>query len=604
MKNYFRMLKEVRPHLKILGLAALGMLGNTLSKNANIMLLIPLFDRILKDQFIPIADRSNIPGFILNMIDAINAMPRLSIVYGIIFCVLIFTLVNVLSQFWQAYFMSDLSYRVTRDMRNKIYDHIIGLSQRFFNRSRSGELVSRITHDTGLIRDAIAEGLMDAMIQPMEIVTNLVLLLIIREFFGIPWSLVIVITVVIPLIVYPVLRIGKILKKTSRAAQAAMADINSSLYEAISNIRVVQAFGMENYERDRFHRVNHNYYQAMMRAAARNESVRLITDIVLLMLGCYVFLLGARLIISGGVSPGAFAAFAVALGQLNRPFKRLSRLHAINQMAMAASERIYTILNEQSEIQEPSKPIYLERVQNQIEYRKVSFGYNPDNTIIENIDLKVRVGEIIAVVGPSGSGKTTLLNLLPRFYDPTEGEVLIDGYPIQQVSIASLRNLIGIVTQDTILFNDTIAANIAYGLKEMDIRKIEEAARVANAHDFIAKLPQGYMTVVGDRGIKLSGGEKQRISIARAVLKDPPILILDEATSSLDAESERLVQDAIHHLVKGRTVLVIAHRLSTIRDANRIIVIKDKRIVEQGKHEDLIQKAGLYQHLYQMQFAI
>jgi subfamily B ATP-binding cassette protein MsbA len=307
-------------------------------------------------------------------------------------------------------------------------------------------------------------------------------------------------------------------------------------------------------------------------------------------------------VIENQMSAGAFIAFLVSLFSLLRPFKRLSRVHGINQHALAAAERIFEILDTPNEIAEKENAKVLSPIKKSVEFRDLSFGYLPSKKVISGINLEVKAGEILAIVGPSGIGKTSLVNLVPRFYDVTEGEVLIDGVNIKDVNIKSLRDQIGIVTQETVLFNDTVGSNIAYGRASTPQADIENAARIANAHDFIMKLPLKYQTMVGDRGVRLSGGERQRISIARAVLKNPPILILDEATSALDSESEVLVQDAIHNLMQGRTVLVIAHRLSTVKDAHRIVVLNEGGIAEVGRHEELIKNNGLYKRLFELQF--
>jgi subfamily B ATP-binding cassette protein MsbA len=316
-----------------------------------------------------------------------------------------------------------------------------------------------------------------------------------------------------------------------------------------------------------------------------------------------VLWIGGKEVIVNQMSPGAFIAFLFALFSLLRPFKRLSRVHGINQHALAAAERIFEILDTPNEIQNKENATTLAPIKNNILFKDVTFGYG-DKTVLSGIHFKVNVGEIVAIVGPSGVGKTTLVNLVPRFHDPVSGSVLIDGIDLRDVTLDSLRGQVGLVTQETILFNDTVSANIAYGRSGTSHADIEKAARIANAHDFISKLPLKYQTMIGDRGMKLSGGERQRLSIARAVLKNPPILILDEATSALDTESEILVQDAIHNLMKGRTVLVIAHRLSTIKDAHRILVLDGGRIAETGNHEELVLKDGIYRRLYDLQFRV
>lgn len=602
MKNYLRLISFVRPHFGGLVLATLAMVVTTLFSNSYKFLVIPLVDRIIADKPISIPDDEKIPLFIHDLVSRVNDVDRMMLMKWLIVCAVVITLVVSVSRYLQDYLMNDTSHKVIRDMRNKLYRKMVHLPLGFYSKNRSGELVSRITYDSGIVRDAISEGLMDAILQPMELMANIIILFVVRQTFNIPWSFVLTITVVLPLIAYPVIRIGKALKKISHQSQGAMADLNASLFETMNGIRVVQAFAMENYEKNKFQVFSMAYYRNMMRLVAKNLWIQPITQVVALFCGCVVAYLGGAMVISGEMSAGAFLAFFAALGSLSRPFKRLSRLHAINQTALSAAERVFKILDEENTIQNIPHAKKLEAVNRSIRFEDVEFSYESSHPVLQNINIEVKAGEVLAVVGSSGSGKTTLLNLLPRFYDPTKGRILVDGQDIKTLQIESLRGHISIVTQETILFNDTVAANIAYGRSEITQQMIEHAAKIANAHDFISGLPEKYETRVGDRGFRLSGGEKQRIAIARAILKNSPILILDEATSALDSESEKLVQEAIHNLMKDRTVLVIAHRLSTIRDANRIIVLKNGVIAEQGNHEDLLKNGAIYKKLYEMQF--
>jgi subfamily B ATP-binding cassette protein MsbA len=602
MNVYFRLIHYVRMHTRMFILSVSSMLLTSLFKTSPITMLIPIIDRIIADRPVELPNTKGIPTFVLDLVARINEMPRMTMLNFIIAAAVVLTLLKGVTFYWQTYLMNDMSHRVIRDMRRDLYAKLIHSPLSFYSKHRSGELVSRVTYDTGIVRDAISEGLMDAIFQPIELIVNIVLLLSIRWIFGIPWSLVILITVVTPMVIYPVVRIGKMLKKVSRNSQQAMGDINASLYETVTGVRVVQAFGMEDYEKKRFGKFNSEYYRSTLSLVGRNLLMAPVTELAALVCGCAVAWIGAARVINHEMSAGAFLAFAAALFSLFRPLKRLSRLHGINQTAMAAAERVFQTMDEKNDIVDPKNPVILGKLSESIEFRKIVFSYEPPRKVLDGISFTVKKGEIVALVGPSGSGKTSLLNLLPRFYDPTEGDVRIDGRSVREASLQSLRSQIGIVTQETILFNDTVSANIAYGCSGIDPALIEEAARVANAHDFITKLPNGYLTPIGDRGFKLSGGEKQRLAIARAVLKNPPILILDEATSSLDTESERLVQDAIHKIMLGRTVLVIAHRLSTVKDASRILVLQDGHIIQDGRHDDLIKQPGMYARLHELQF--
>ncbi len=602
MNDYRRMIALVGPHWKRLAVAFGAMVMNSVLSGLPLVgVVIPFVDTVLAGKPIQVPHQESVPPALLEAIWKLNALPRSDLLTLLIIWTVTLALFRAAFEYLQSYYMNDVSQRVIRDLRDRVYARIVSLPLSFFNRAQTGALVSRITYDTTVIRDAISEGLTDFMFQPVQIAVYTVLLLSVRHLFGIPWSLVLVIFLLLPLVIYPVLHVGRRLKKISRSAQEQIAQINSTLFESISGIRIVQGFGMEGYETGRFARQNDGLYRTMMLSIGRMILVSPLTEFIgFLCLGA-VLMIGGRQVIDNHMSPGAFIAFLLALFSLLRPFKRLSRVHGINQHALAAAERVFEILDAPNEISEKETARPLEPLRQTIRFEKVSFGYS-EKKVLDGIDLEVRVGEIVAIVGPSGVGKTTLLNLLPRFYDPTDGRVLFDGTDLRDVSLRSLRDQIGIVTQETTLFNDTIAANIAYGRSKTPQEDIERAARVANAHGFVSKLPLKYQTVVGDRGYRLSGGERQRLAIARAVLKNPPVLILDEATSALDTESELLVQEAIHNLMQGRTVLVIAHRLSTIRDAHKIIVLGQGRIVESGSHGQLMDREGLYKRLYELQF--
>ena len=603
--HYTRMISLVKPHISRLYMAFGTMVFNSVLGGLPIIgLIIPFIDTVIVGKPVVIPHQEYVPVFLLHFVDQINALSRWQLLNLLIGWVIAVAFLKNLFEYLQSYLMNDVSQRVIRDLRNTVYNKIINLPLSFFGRSQTGALVSRITYDTGIIRDAISEGLTDFLFQPVQIVVQIGVLLSVRQLFGIPWSLVFVIFVLLPLVIYPVLQVGRRLKKISRSSQEQVADINSTLFESISGIRIVQGFGMEKYEKDRFARQNQTLYSTMMLSISRMIMVSPITEFVGFICFGIVLWLGGKQVIDKDMSPGAFIAFVFAFFSLLRPFKRLSRVHGINQHALAAADRIFEILDTPNEIDEKEHPKVLPPLKNEIIFENISFGYSSEKKVLNNISFSIKNGEIIAVVGPSGIGKSSLVNLLPRFYDAQSGRILIDGVSVRDVSLKSLRDQIGIVTQETILFNDTVSANIAYGRSKHPQDEIEKAARIANAHDFITKLPMKYQTVIGDRGFRLSGGERQRLSIARAVLKNPPVLILDEATSALDSESEILVQQAIHNLMQGRTVLVIAHRLSTIKDASRILVLNNGGIAETGSHEELMQQNGLYKRLYELQFRV
>ena len=380
-----------------------------------------------------------------------------------------------------------------------------------------------------------------------------------------------------------------------------MADINSLLIETINGVRIVRAFSMEDYELGKFKRHNHDFFKVIMKSVKRTAALAPMTEFFGAVFGAVIFAWVGKRVISGDFSFGVFAVFLGSLFSMIRPFKKLSQVNSINQQALAANERIYEILESHSSVVERKDAVKIDRLGKSIIFDKVSFKYE-DDIVLKDISLEAKQGEIVAIVGPSGVGKSTLVDLIPRFYDPQEGRIVIDDQDIRNFSIKSLRASIAMVTQETILFNDSIKGNISYGRKDASIDDIAKAAKEAFAHDFIMKLPQGYDTFIGDRGVKLSGGERQRIAIARAILKNPSVLILDEATSQLDAESERLVQQTLNRIIKGRTVFLIGHRLSSLRNATKIIVLMDGRIVEQGRHEELMNRdSGVYKRLYETQ---
>ncbi len=602
--HYYRMISYVKPHLSRLYLACVAMVFNSFLSGLPIIgLVIPFVDTILAGKPIVVPHAKYIPAFVMDVVYRANAMPRESLLNLLILWTIGLSFLRLVSEYAQSYYMNDVSQRVIRDLRNAVYNKIIGLPLSFFGKSQTGVLVSRITHDTSIVRDAISEGLTDFLFQPVQIVVNIFVLLSVKYMFNIPWNLVLVIFGLLPLVIIPVLQVGRRLKKISRSSQEQVATINSTLFESISGIRIVQGFGMENYEKERFARQNQSLYKTMMLSISRMIIVSPVTEFVSVICIGVVLWTGGKLVVAEQMSPGAFIAFLIALLSLLRPFKRLSRVYGITQHALAAAERIFEILDTPNEIVEKENAKTLSPIKRDIDFQNVSFGYG-EKPVFTGVNLKVKAGEIIAIVGPSGGGKTSLVNLMPRFYDPIAGRILIDGIDLRDVTVKSLRAQIGIVTQETVLFNDTVSSNISYGRSKTNQKDIEEAARIANAHDFISKLPSKYQTMIGDRGVRLSGGERQRLSIARAVLKNPPLLILDEATSALDSESEVLVQDAIHNLMRGRTVLVIAHRFSTIKDANRILVMNEGRVAEAGTHQELMKNDGVYKRLYELQFKV
>jgi len=494
--------------------------------------------------------------------------------------------------------VADAGQHAVTDLRNTLYQHVLGQSFAFLGRSTTGTLMSHITTDVEKIQAAVSELAGDLLKKGLTIV-GLTMVLLFMD-----WHLALISLVGMPLAIHPLVKLGRRLRASNETSLRRWRDISEILQETISGFRVVKAFRMEKFEIGRFRRAASRLLNVNMRITRTTAILPPLMEFVggLAMVGALVY--GSWAIQSDRLTTGAFVAFFTALFAMYTPIKRLSRVNATLQAALAAGSRVFEVLDRHDEVPEADDAVLLPRMKGEIEYRSVGFGYSDGHApILRNVSFVARPGEVVAIVGTSGAGKTTLVNLLPRFYDVTEGAVLIDGIDVRQATLGSLRRQVGLVTQETVLFNDTVFANIAYGLDDVDPAAVESAARAAFAHDFILDLRRRYDTVIGERGSRLSGGQKQRIAIARALLKNPPILILDEATSALDVESERLVQSALANLMEGRTTLVIAHRLATVRDADRIVVLEGGEVREVGCHEELLRReGGIYNRLHDLQF--
>ncbi len=501
-----------------------------------------------------------------------------------------------LFRYFAMYFLAVVRNGVVKDLRNQLYRQILILPLSYYNERRKGDIMARMTNDVQEVEWSIMSSLEMAFRDPITMIAYLVMLFILSP------SLTIFVLVLLPVSGFFIGRIGKSLKRTSDKSQKKMGFILSMIEETISGLRIIKAFNAISFANTRFQKLNSEYTRLMIRLYRKRDLASPLSEFLSVLVVTIVLWYGGRLVFTPGNNLDA-AAFIVYLGlfsQLMPPAKAITQAYYNIQKGAASVERIAQILNEPEVIVQKQDAIKKKDFQTQIEYRDVSFSYETD-AVLNQFNLVIPKGKTVAVVGPSGAGKSTMVDLLPRFYDCTEGAILIDGVPIRDMMIEDLRGLMGIVSQETILFNDTIFNNIAFGMEHISESDVIAAAKVANAHEFIDKMPNGYSTNIGDRGTKLSGGQRQRLSIARAVLKNPPILILDEATSALDTESERLVQQALENLMRNRTSIVIAHRLSTIQFVDEIIVLQNGYLVERGTHNDLLEENGVYRRLYDLQ---
>jgi len=560
-----------------------------------ISFILPVVDRIFENK--PIVIPNKVPAFIAHFVDKLNTMDVHTLFWMTPLCFMVLFTIKQVVQFFSDYMMNDIAQGVMRDVRIKLFERIQTLSLDFFSSKRTGELVSRITNDVGTIENAISYAVTDIFKQPFLILIFMGISLTIN-FKG-----TLIVFFMFPLIGWPMMLINKKLRKISKSTQEKMADINSHLMETISGVRILKAFGTEKYEIQRFRQQNFDYYKLRMKTFLNMNLMGPITEMVGALCGMVILLILGKDVLKGHLSFGVFLLSIVSITQVIRPIKRMANVVTIIQQALVANQRIYDVLETKPTVVEKTDAKELEIFKDKIEIQNIDFQYDEAyGTILHDINLTIKKGELVAMVGPTGSGKSTLVNLIPRFYDVSKGCILFDGTDVKDVSFKSLRGQVGIVTQEAILFNDSVKNNIAYGTFDVTTDQIKQVAQMAFADKFIEKMPKGYDTIVGDRGFRLSGGEKQRLTIARAILKNPPILILDEATSQLDSESEKYVQEALDKLMLGRTVIAIAHRLSTIMKADKIVVLEHGKVVGIGKHDDLLFSCPLYRRLYETQF--
>jgi subfamily B ATP-binding cassette protein MsbA len=498
--------------------------------------------------------------------------------------------------FLSSFFMKAAGHRVIKRLRDDLYTHLVYQSASYFDRARTGDLMSRLTSDVDKLHQAISGSLAD-FIEELFILIALLL-----GVFIIDWRLAIVSFVITPLAVIPLAAFSRQLKRKSLVGQRKMSQIYTLLHETITGNKIVKAFTTEQFEIKKFFRATMDYFKTSMKLAWIGSLSSPFMEFIGGVVGAFILYVGTRRIAQGAISAGDFGAFIMAIFMMYTPINRLNRANNVIQQAVACHQRVRELLDTAPQIQDSPAAYPLPAVKGRVTFERISFCYNEARPTLSDISFEVNPNETAAFVGLSGAGKTTIINLLARFYEPTSGSILVDGIDIREVTLSSLRSQLGLVTQETILFNDSVRANIAYGLDEAPLERVEEAAKAAKAHEFILALPQGYDTSIGEKGGLLSSGQRQRLAIARALLKNPPVLILDEATSALDTESERLIQAALINVMKGRTTLVIAHRISTIRNADQIFVVDSGRIAESGTHDELYMKNGIYKKLYDLQF--
>ncbi len=588
MSDSKRLFGYIKPYKGRLILAFVCMLFFSLFSVVSIWTLMPIIDKL----FAP----SEIISIEMPLTGWAFTLSRLRAVWYMAGFVVTVVFLKGLAGYGQSYLMSYIGHRTVLDLRNELYRRLTCLDLGFYSRWRVGEIISRLTNDINVLQEVIPECLAGIVREPLTIIAFLVFV------FWLSPGLAIISLVIFPPVAFLIRRFGRRIHRVTGEAQGRIAGVTSILEETLSGIRIVYAFNMERYEREKFLKETKKFFFSIMRMA-RAYLLSGPTMEFLGGVGIAVIILYAGYQVRGNsaLTAGKFVAFLGAAFSLYAPIKNLTRVNNLLQRGSASAGRLFEIIDETPKVADKGV-IKISGLKKGIEFRNVCFGYDKEREVLADVSFEIKTGQMLAVVGKSGAGKTTLVNLILRFYDVTDGAVIIDGVDIRDTTLRSLREQIGLVTQEVILFNDTVRNNIAYGNARVSEKQVEDAARASHSHEFIMKLPGGYDAVVGDRGEMLSGGQRQRIAIARAILKNPPLLILDEATSSLDSESELLVQQALKNLMRGRTVLVIAHRLSTIQSASRIIVLDGGAVVELGTHRELLEKQGLYSRLYETQF--
>ncbi len=525
---------------------------------------------------------------------------RLDVLFVLTLLIILSFILKNLFGYLNGHFMADVEQNIIHDLRVDLYTHLQSLSLGYFTEERKGHMISSIINDIRIINDSAMAVVNSALRDPPQIILYIVIL------FFFDWQLSLIIVLLLPISGFVISRLGDRLKRRSIESQEKSADLVAVIDETLANIRIVKAFGMEDVEVAKFTHESNEFSHINKKIMRRRNLATPVSELFGAVIIAFILWFIGKNIIAGtsSMTPGGLLLYIGLIAQMMQPLKLFGQVFNSVQEGIGAGERVFGILDTKAKIFSSENAKTISEFHTSINYKDVSFSYETGSEVLSHITCEIKAGETVAIVGPSGSGKSTFVDLLSRFYDPTGGQILLDGMDLRDMSVTSFRNLMGIVTQETILFNDTVRNNISYSKASIPLEEVINAAKVANAHNFILELANGYDTIIGDRGVKLSGGERQRISIARAILKNPPILIFDEATSALDTESELLVQEAIERLLVGRTSIVIAHRLSTIQHADRIIVIENGKLIETGKHDELLKNPhGVYKRLYELQFA-
>ena len=537
-----------------------------------------------------------LPWVIKDMVDQVLRDKDTSMLNYIVISIVVVFIIRGVSYYGQSYLMNYVGQRVIIDIRRDVFEKLQRLSMSFYDKHKTGTIMSYVTNDVNALQSAMVENVVEMFTESVILIVSIAMMLYLD------WKLFLVTFATFPVVLFFIDSFGKRIRKSGSRIQEAAADITSVLQEVASSPHVIKSFVREGYEVERFDKENMNNFRANMKYAQLSSTLTPTIEFVAAVGVSIILWYGGNSVINGSITAGSLVAFLTYAVNISNPIKRLSRVIGNIQKALAAAQRVFDVLDLPEVIKNAPDAKALPKVKGDVRFNDVSFAYNENEEVLSHVSFEVKPGEMIAFVGPSGAGKSTVASLLPRFYDATNGSITIDGQDIRKVTLDSLREQVGIVPQETVLFNGSVYDNILYGRLDATREEVEAAAKAANAHDFIMQLPNGYETMLGDRGMNISGGQRQRISIARAILKNPQILILDEATSALDTESERVVQEALDRLMVGRTSFVIAHRLSTIKNADKIMVLENGQLIEQGNHDELMAMDGLYAHLYKIQY--